>query len=183
MAWLRRSSGVSEATLRLDAALQQARHAQFSLQAPRNLSLHVHTSHVLQLEARGAAAARWPRLAPARAAAGLAGVGAAVPLRLRAANPSRSHALLLQPVLAPPPPGAGAAGGRWAPAAFELLEWRSARGAVRAWPAAEVSERWPLLLLAPAAELELELRFTPREPAALAAYLYLRYMFQYIMSP
>lgn len=101
---MRRAAGAAD-ELAADAALQGTRHAAFlSARAPRNVSLHVQTSHVLQVRARGAVPASWPRLAPARAGARLAAVGGAAPLVLRARNPSTSHALLLQPVLAAPGP-------------------------------------------------------------------------------
>lgn len=104
-AWLRRSDATEEErgeALRMDAQLLSARYAHFLSLAPRNVSLHVHTSRVVQLGVGGAAAPWWPRLVPdaAPAAAGLAGVGGAAPLRIRARNPSTSHALLLQPVVA-----------------------------------------------------------------------------------
>lgn len=119
-AWVRRAAAPGEAALRADAALQAARHQRYLAAGARNVSLHVHTSHAVQLGARGAVAAWWPRLAPARAAAGLAPVAGAATLGLRARNPSASHALLLQAVLGAP------LADLWVPLARARARWDAA---------------------------------------------------------
>lgn len=58
--------------------------------------------------------------------------------------------------------------------AFRLLQWRALRGAARTWRAHNASAALDVLLLAPAAELELRLSFAPALAAPLTAYLYLR---------
>lgn len=73
----------------------------------------------------------------------------------------------------------------WTHDAFALSEWRSTRGLAREWspgeggapprPAARPSPQvLPPLLLAPDAEVELKITFTPDVAAALTTYLYLR---------
>ncbi|CAB3242148.1 unnamed protein product [Arctia plantaginis] len=183
-AWERRGAAPDEAALRLDAALQAARHALYA-RNPRlhNVSLHVHTTRVVQIPVTGTVNAWWPRLAVSPGDAGLAGVGGAVPLKIRVRNPSRSHPLLVQPVVGGPLSLAAVAEaaacraercacGR---AAFRLVQWRAARGAARTWRVPHnATSALPVLLLAPDAEIELKLTFAPREAAPLTAYLYLR---------
>ncbi|XP_035442751.2 LOW QUALITY PROTEIN: transmembrane protein 131 [Spodoptera frugiperda] len=188
-AWLQRADEIAEAddgpddadpcgaALRADAALLAARRALFAGAAPRNVTLHVHTSQAVQLPARATLAPHWPRLAPARAQAGLAAVGGALPFSLRLRNPSATHAVLLQPVLHGAALGADEAACAdcvWARRAFSLQDWRGAR-ALRGGAGARRGRRaLPLLLLAAGAEMELRLSLAPGEAAALASYLYVR---------
>ncbi|XP_028036952.1 transmembrane protein 131 [Bombyx mandarina] len=177
-AWAARGAGGLEA----DAALHAARFAQYAALAHThvNISLHVHTD-----QAAGAGAAA--------GAAGPAPLGAATTLRLRARNPS-ALPLVLQPVLAPvdlrltdavESPHCKSEQCVWTHDAFALSEWRSTRGLAREWspgeggapprPTARPSPQvLPPLLLAPDAEVELKITFTPNEAAALTTYLYLR---------
>ncbi|XP_052752753.1 uncharacterized protein LOC113521086 isoform X2 [Galleria mellonella] len=212
-AWLRRAAAAAaagdaaRAALAADAELAAARRALLARLAPaaRNLTLHLHTDQVAQVAAAGRVRLQWPRLAAGGAAAGAAAVGGAEPLRVRVRNPA-SRALLLQPVLAAPlhrrllhhthhrwsevETMCGSEGCVWEREAFELREWRAARGEVRLW-AGEEGEgadagqgqgpgqgqgagAAPLLLLAAGAELELHMMFTPTRAAPLATLLYLR---------
>lgn len=194
-AWAARGAGGLEA----DAALHAARFAQYAALAHThvNISLHVHTDQVVQARAAGGAGWAWPRVAAgAGAAAGAAGpapLGAATTLRLRARNPS-ALPLVLQPVLAPvdlrltdavESPHCKSEQCVWTHDAFALSEWRSTRGLAREWspgeggapprPATRPSPQvLPPLLLAPDAEVELKITFTPDVAAALTTYLYLR---------
>lgn len=186
IAWLSRSDAPDEASLLADAALQSMRHALYLRRERANISMHVHTDRVVQIPVTGVVNAWWPRLAASSGDAGLAGVGGALPLRIRARNPSRSHPLLLQPVIAGPlstlavvAESAACRADRCIDAldAFRLMEWRATRGAVRTWRGdvtQNITGALPLLLLAPDAEVELKLSFAPTQPAALTAYLYLR---------
>lgn len=64
---------------------------------------------MVQIPVKGSVERRWPRLAAGAGAgagaagggAGLAAVGASVSYKVSVRNPSRSHALLLQPVISP----------------------------------------------------------------------------------
>lgn len=58
---------------------------------------------MVQIPVKGSVERRWPRLAAGAAGggAGLAAVGASVSYKVSVRNPSRSHALLLQPVISP----------------------------------------------------------------------------------
>lgn len=59
--------------------------------------------------------------------------------------------------------------------AFTLASWRATAGEVREVRAGGAGDAsLPLLLLAPAAHLELKIVFAPAEPAPLFSYLYLR---------
>ncbi|XP_013171420.1 PREDICTED: transmembrane protein 131, partial [Papilio xuthus] len=203
-AWLSRLAAcgaAGEAALAQDAALAARRLAAFlrlqQLQpAPTNLSLHLHTTEVMQIPVSGSVRLQWPRVsAAAGGAVGaggaggvLAAVGATRLLRLWARNPSGSHSLLLQPVVGDDLRLPDMAGGEercgngscvWAPHAFRLSGWRALRGDVSEWTPVGESEGAdchvaPTLLLAPHAQIELTLTFAPRQAALLAAYLYLR---------
>lgn len=104
--WEERAARWDAAALAEDAALLEARRALFQATAARgaNVSLLLHTSHVLHVRVRGSARLRWPRLAgpAAKGWAGLTGVGAQAALRLSVRNPSPSHRVLLQPALGAP---------------------------------------------------------------------------------
>ncbi|CAG5029208.1 unnamed protein product [Parnassius apollo] len=106
--WMSRGSANTVESLEADASLLRMRFGRFLRLPPaRNLTLHLHTTQVLQTAVSGAARLRWPRLSGAgRREAGEpsqpgepTAVGAVRRLRVLARNPSHSHALLLQPVL------------------------------------------------------------------------------------
>lgn len=106
--WEQRAERWDAAALAEDATLLESRRALFQATAAHgaNVSLLMHTTHVLHVRVRGQARLRWPRLAgpAAKGWAGLAGVGAHTALRLTVRNPSPSHRLLLQPALGAPLP-------------------------------------------------------------------------------
>ncbi|CAD0203490.1 unnamed protein product [Chrysodeixis includens] len=166
--------------LRADAACS-ARGTLWAARAgAHNFTLHAHHGRAAAGRA-GAAAAWWPRLAPARAD----GAG----WRGRARHSARARA---QPVAQPraaaagragpagagrEPAGCGADACRWSRAPWALLDWRAERGTVRPYsrtPAPAGPHQLPMLLLQPDSEIEIKLNFTPPEPVALSAYLYLR---------
>ncbi|XP_049878272.1 transmembrane protein 131 [Pectinophora gossypiella] len=192
------------------ALLGARRAAQLRQAAPlllRNRTLLLRTDQVAQIRVEVGVSLAWPRLLATAGPgwAGLAAVGAASALTLRLRNPSRSHSLLLQPVLGPPPdrplPDV------WEPEseickqeeciynreAFTMNGWRVVTGAAWEWNGSEGSPEGaaggpggqggggpssllalPLLRLAPASEIDVDITFAPREPATLTAYLYLR---------
>ncbi|KAJ0172845.1 hypothetical protein K1T71_011984 [Dendrolimus kikuchii] len=187
--WLRRAAEPDDAALAEDAALHAHRHALYRRHPhATNVSLHVHTTQVVQIPVSGVVQWWWPRLVEDAAGvgeAGLAAVGAAVRLPLRVRNPSPTHRLLLQPVVSehkhilagePEAPSCGGDDCLWAEGAFRLGEWRATRGAAAVWgaPRNGTGRATPVLLLEPDAEVELTLTFAPEAPAALAAHLYLR---------
>ncbi|XP_068622938.1 transmembrane protein 131 homolog [Battus philenor] len=192
--WMARAAVGTSASLSEDVELVAERLAMFHrLQreqpAARNLTLYVHTTEVVQVPVTGAVRLHWPRVASGGVSEGAGGVLAAVgtsrSLRVSARNPSASHALLLQPVVAADLHLPDMAGGSrrcangscaWAPQAFRLAGWRAARGDVREWspaPGARAAAG-PVLLLAPLADVDFTLSFAPHAAARLAAYLYLR---------
>ncbi|XP_045539410.1 transmembrane protein 131 homolog [Papilio machaon] len=200
-AWLSRLAAcgaAGEAALAQDAALAARRLAVFlRLQrhrpAPTNLTLHLHTTEMMQIPVTGSVRLHWPRVSAGAGGSGgatgvLAAVGATRSLRVSAHNPSGSHSLLLQPVLAGDLRLSAMAGGEercgngscvWAPHAFRLAGWRAVRGEVSEWAPVGEGEgaecrAAPTLLLAPHAQIDLTLTFAPQQAALLAAYLYLR---------
>lgn len=193
-AWVRRgeveTDGVDgqEAGLQADTVLQVARYTIYarSAHAHDNLSLHLHTTQVVQVPVKGSVERWWPRLVRGEAGgAGLAGVGASVSYKITVRNPSRSHPLLLQPVIATDHYLLGGADESpvckkercvWSRDTFHLAEWGGTRGAVREWrpPPDNCTARLPTLLMSPDAEVDIKVTFAPKEPSLLAAYLYLR---------
>ncbi|KAI5631995.1 hypothetical protein NE865_15292 [Phthorimaea operculella] len=89
--------------LKKDMALL-AKRQQLYQPTTNNISLYLRTDQVVQIPVSGWVRQRWPRLVPSGAAwAGLAGVGGVASVRVSVRNPSHSHAMLLQPVLAGQP--------------------------------------------------------------------------------
>lgn len=169
--WAARTLLPPEEALRVETEELRARRALYS-SGPRalNYSVLLHTDLAVMVPVTVTARLEWPRLVPVSLDAGLVGIGAHRRLDVRLTNPSGSHALLVQALLAATLQGDGVEG-RGArtergAAAFSLRGIGAPGGGVRI-----IGE---LLELAPRAEVSLHVEFRPLSAITHRAPLFLR---------